>query len=282
MTVITKRLGYGGSGVVDGVQVLITGGSFVDTINPSFIEAYDIDPDNTPATNSRSRMLHSDGTRSFSGSMSFDLNESSLELFTKSKLLSRRYLFDVGFNDGETDERRLYEDCYITSLTLNGVVGGLLNASISFISAAPAAIGTVPNNFIRDEDGADSSEPFGYWYSGGPINTTVKVKEWSFTMNQEVEPVFSNEDTTLPKYLKVGLIDFSLSVTTYSEVPDGYGNVINIATSAFTIVANDGGRRTSKEYSFGGTNELGSYRHEFVSAASAADGSSGVIITETL
>lgn len=253
----TKRLGYGGSAEVAGQQVLITSGGFATAESPSYLEPWDI----SPTAVSRSRVLHADGTVAYSGEVSLDVTDKFLTVLTTSTLLGRRYQFDVGIHDGESAE--LMADCYLTSLNLTGAPGGLVAASLSFASAtAPVSSISVDNNFIRDD------EPLGYWYSGN-----TDVRDWSLTMNQAVEPVYRNEDSTAPRYLKVGLVDYSLAVTTFDAVIAH--SSIDIKTNTFSLT----GVTTSSEYAFAGITDLGNYRHTFETAAAASSGSGGIIIT---
>jgi hypothetical protein len=252
----TKRLGYGGSAVIAGQQVLMTGGGFNTASAPSYVEALSI----PPSTVSRSRILHADGTVVYSGSLSLDVTDAFLNVLTTSTLLGRRYQFDVGINDGESAEQMT--DCYLTSITLSGAPGGLVDASISFISANAPASALVGNLFIRDD------VPLGYWYSGN-----TDVREWSLTMNQNAVPVYGNENVLAPRYIKVGLVDYSLSVVTFDSIIAH--NAVEIKTSTFTLT----GVTTSGEYAFAGVTDLGNYRHTFETAADATAGSGGIIIT---
>lgn len=252
----TKRLGYGGSASIAGQQVLVTSGGFNTSDSPSYLEPWSI-----PASAvSRSRVLHADGTETYAGELSLDVTDAFLTVLTTSTLLGRRYQFDVGINDGVDAE--LMANCYATSVSLSGAPGGLVTASISFISAtAPVPSISVANAFIRD------NEPLGYWYSGN-----TDVRDWTFSMSQSAEPVYRNENSQAPRYIKVGLIDYSLAVTTFDAVIAH--STINIKTSAFTLT----GVTTSSEYSYGGLTDLGTYRHTFETAASSS-GSDGIIIT---
>jgi hypothetical protein len=253
----TRRLGYGGSGEVAGQQVLITSGSFSTAEAPSFLEPWSI----PPSTTSRSRVLHADGTEAYTGEMSLDVTDRFLNVLTTSTLLSRYYQFDVGIDDGEDAEEMA--DCFLTSISLAGAPGGLVTASLSFVSASePQGSITVANAFIRDD------EPLGYWYSGN-----TDVRDWTFTMNQAATPMYRNANTMAPRYIKVGLVDYSLAVTTFDAVIAH--NIINIKTRTFTLT----GVTTSSGYAFAGVTDLGTYTHTFETAASAAGGSGGIIIS---
>lgn len=241
---------------MDGVQVFITGGGFDTSNTISYLEPLDI----PPTTSSRSRVRHADGVAAYTGNVSLDVTTAFLAILTTGKLFSRGYSFDVGIHDGESAQ--LMSDAYVQSLSLSGAAGGLITASLGVISATAAASSVgVANSFIRDQD------PLGYWYSGN-----TDVRDWTLTMNQAAEPVYVNEDTVDPRYIKIGLIDFNLSVTTYEAVIAH--STITIATSSFTLT----GDTQAEGFQFTGVTELGNYTHSFETAASIAVGSGGTII----
>ena len=251
-----KILGYGGSASVDGKQVLISSGGFSKDVSVSYLEPYDL----APTSSSRSRVKHADGVEAYGGDLSCDVTDRFLDVLTASKLLKRRYKFDIGIDDGE--DAYMMEDCYVTSLTISGAAGGLVTASLSFISASEHSSSVlVSNSYIGDD------VPLGYWYSGN-----TDVREWSFSMNQDASPVYHNSNTMEPRYIKVGLVDYSLEVLAL----DGFQahSVIDIKTRTFTLT----GVTSSQNYSFGGVTEIGNYRHTFETSASASSGSDGVII----
>jgi len=256
----TLRLGYGGSASVDGIQVLVTSGNFENTSAISYLESYDV----KPTGGSRSRVKHADGTNSYSASLSLDVTNDFLTVLTTTKLLSRGYSFDIGLHDG--NNARILEDCYLQSLSVSGAAEGIINANLSAISAkSPVPSIAVKNSFIRNQS------PIGYWYSGN-----TDVRDWTLTMNQAVSPSYTNQNVVNPRYIKVGLIDFNLSVTTYQAVVAH--STINITTSSFTLT----GDTSSTGFAFTGTTDLGNYTHSFDTSAIigfALGGSDGIIIT---
>jgi len=255
----SKRLGYGGSAEIDGEQVLITSGGFDTAKAPSYLEALDI----TRNADSRSRMQHADGTWGFTGSVSLDVTDAFMNVLQVTKLLDRGYTFDVGIHDGESAQEM--SDCLVSSLTLQGAPGGLINASLSFIGPTiPIVSVGVANAFKRDD------VPHGYWYSGN-----TDVESWTFTMNQAVTPVYLNNAGEEPKYLKYGLVDYQLSVVTYEQLQTH--SVINIVTRAFTLTGNT----TSEGYQFNGPDDVSRYSHTLDTAASIAIGSGDTIITQS-
>ncbi len=262
-----KILGYGGSAVIDGLQVLITGGTFDDARTISYLDMLDIPPSASGAGTSRSRVKHADGTRAYSGSVNFDASEKTVDLFSiaPARLLTRRYQFNVGINDGESSYAMT--NCYITSISLSGSPAGLISASIGFVATTGKSGGAVSNNYILNYSTDPTDQPAAYWWSGN-----TDVRDWTFSFNQDAVPVYSNEDVVAPRYIRVGLIGYSLQMTTYSELDH---DDVSIITKAFTLT----GDTNSKTYSFNGPTDLGMYSHSFETAASAATGSDGTIIT---
>lgn len=256
----TKTLGYGGSAVVDGVQVLVTGGTFDSSYTPSYLEPYDL-----TSNVSRSKVKHADGTSAYAGSVSFDLTHNSMALLTTSRLLKRGYTFDMGIHDGENSW--VMEDCLVTGLDLSGSPGGLLAATLSVVGPETWATGAVTNDYILQ----DANEiPLAYWYSGA-----TEVRDWNFSFAQDVSPVYGNTSGTDPIYLKVGLAGYTLSTTTYSVQTH---STIDIYTSSFTL----SGSTTSQGFAYQGVTELGNYTYTFETSASisyGSGGSDGTIIT---
>lgn len=263
MTDYAKRLGYGGSAEIDGVQTLITSGNFDTAETPSYLNALDIPPN----SDMRGRILHADGVKSYSGSVGFDVSPKSMALFTTSKLLCRRYKFSVGIHDGE--DHQTMANCYANSVSLNASPGGLIAASVSFMGpTAPSAVTSVANSYTGFVAGSPDSRPTGYWYSGN-----TNVRDWSLTMTQDVIPVYGNKSGMDPLYLRVGLVNYSLQVTTFEQL---YAyTTISIITDTFTLA----GATTARGYSFGGQNDLGHYTHTFETAAASTFASDEIVFS---
>jgi hypothetical protein len=233
-------LGYGGSAVVDGIQVLVTGGSFTRERNISYVNMISI----PPTYDSRTRVASAEGTHIVTGSVNFDMTDAFMPKLATDQFLRRRHQFTIGLHDG-IDSYQL-ENCYMTSLSLAGAPGGLITAAISFTSGELWSAASVTNAFIRDQ------VPLGYWYSGN-----TDVREWTFTVNQDVQGVYLNQDTVWPRYLRIGLWDATLEVTTFDQIIEH--DAVKISTSTFTIVGNTGG----SGYTLGGQTDLGTYTHRF-------------------
>jgi hypothetical protein len=252
-----KRLGYGGSAEIDGVQVLVTSGNLATAKTSTYLEPLSLQP----SDETRSRVTHADGISAYSGTVSFDVTVDSLVLFALDKLLSRGYMFDVAIHDGEDPWKMV--NCFATSIGLSGAAGGLITASVGFISPSGMVDATgMLNDFIREQ------VPYGYWYSGN-----VDVRDWNLSMTQAVTPVYTNEDVMTPRYLKIGLFEFTLSVTTYEQLHNY--DEITIATDVFTLKGNT----NAEGYNFTGVTDLGTYTHTFETAADFTIGSDDIIIS---
>ena len=261
MPAIRRLTGFSGHAFIDGVQTLITSGNINEEVNPSYVNFVDIGRDNIQ----RSRVLYAPGTKIITGSINFDVYAPMLAVLSTSRLFRRGYTFTVQLFDGNQGKQAT--NCYASSISLSGSVGGLLTASINFSSKEFGPTGHVqtysPGGDVYLSPATTLS--FGYWFSG---RTDMQVKDWSLSFNQAITPVYLNQiddlDTTVPRYLKVGVIDASLSLTTYTDplaLPSP-PNSIAVATSTFSIV----GSRTSVGYSFSPT-EIGTFQHQFNSAA---------------
>ena len=264
MTSYAKRLGYGGSAVIDGIQTLITGGSFDEAYSISYLEPWDIPPTQTK----RGRVKHADGTAAYSGSISIDVTKNAMPLFGIGRLLDRNFNtptgFIVGIHDGENEY--IMSACKVSSISLSGSANGLISASLSVVGISGKGVGSVTNNYLLNYAVTPDDRPEAYWWSGN-----TDVRDWTFTFNQETQPVYSNEDTTEPRYIRVGLINYSLQVTTYDELDH---DSIEIITTAFVLT----GDTAAKGYTYNGPSDLGMYTHSFETAADATAGSGGVII----
>lgn len=262
MTDSSKRLGYGGSARVDNIQLLITSGTFDNPVSVSYIEAVSLQP----VDSSRSRIKHADGTETFSGSIGFDVTEAAMNTLKADRLLSRGFMFHSTIDDGE--DSYIMSDCLATSLTMNGAAGGLITASLAFSALEVWAEGSELGRIFSDDEEDQQNVPLAYWQSGN-----VGVRDWTLTMNQDVTPMYGNQNTMSPHYLLVGLINYSLSVTTYEQIREH--SSITILTTGFQLQGNT----ASRGYSYGGQTELGGYTHNFETAADANAGAGAVIIS---
>jgi hypothetical protein len=177
-------------------------------------------------------------------------------LMTTSKLLQRLYTFDLALTDGNVGYKM--DDCKITSLSLTGAAGGIVAVSLSVVAPTAEVLDAlVTNDFIRDDT------LVGYWWSGA--KSPLKAKSWTFSMSQEVTPFYGNKDEVTPLYMRVGLVEYTLEVESYTELA-GDSDTIYIETKMFTLV----GTSNEKGFQYNGVTELGTYRYNFGTGAPSA------------
>jgi len=308
-TVNVLNLGFTGAAIIDNQQVLVTNGSITKTQNINYLTSVSIPHAETIfGTDSRTRIKYSDGTYNISGSVSFDVTAPALHLLRvdpplnsngTTGLLKRGKSFTVDFFGGNQnlDAYRCTE-CCVTSLSVSGAVGGVINANLSFVAKnmqqlIPKIIDGEPSygDFIRTENNI----PLGYWYSGQTSGglMSANIQEWTLDYSQEATPVYLNgwteleegseggdliEDDMYPQYIRIGQVTYGLSVTTIgSQYPNNNeGNVsIDIGTQSFIIQAT----MSSFTYNLAQANGLSTYSHTFEGYADISDGSGGFVIS---
>lgn len=262
-TVISKRLGYGGSAMVDTVQVLITSGSFSTSTAQTYLNMISTPHSGTMA----GKVLHADGISSYTGSISFDVTKAAMGMFSTSRMLGRFHPFDVGINDGNNQYDMT--NCKLTSLSLTGAAGGLVSSSLSFMAGGAFSGATVTNDFIRDD--ATKGYLIGYWWTGA--HSDLKVKSWTLTMTQDVQAAYGNLNSVEPLYLRVGLVEYSLVVESYTRMSyPNQSNVVRISTDSFTLTGN-----TNEEgFQYNGVTDLGTYSYTF--STGSTDGTSNMSV----
>ena len=251
-----RKLGYGGGCVIAGTNVLITSGSIATEKSPSYMQPYSLPPAKTKAW--RSKVRFAEGTVSSNGSVSFDMTWSASSLFSAGRLFQRGYQFDVSMTDGT--EGVSLTKCHATSVQLSGSVGGIVTASVSFVSAGLWNEGGASTRNMRDD------ELVGYWSSGNS-----NVRDWSFSFSQPVEPIFLNTATPYANYLKCGLCDATLEMTTYGRITH---NNVTIAAGHVNLV----GMVTSESYNFNGASDISTFHHTFSAVADLPSGSGAIIL----
>lgn len=308
-SIVVKNLGFTGSALIDNQQVLVTGGSITQTQNISYLNPLSIpNPSGFAGTDVRTRVKYSDGTYIVNGSMTFDLTAPALRLLRVDApigsdgitgLLKRGRKFNIDFFGGNQnlDAFRCTE-CFVTSLSANGGVGGIINVNLSFMSkneVEPIIPSTVDGeaaygSFIRDQNNL----PLGYWYSGQPATGSLaaNVQDWTLDFSQEANPVYLNgwvetsegneggdinNNDMYPQYIRIGTVTYGLSVTTiggiYPTIEEGNVNII-ISTQSFNIQA----IMSNITYNLARTNGLSTFSHTFEGYADITEGSGGFVI----
>jgi len=238
-----RFLGYKGSATIGGSVVCVTSAQIDEQRSPVYLTPLGI-----PSRGSAdpfSRYIYAEGTRSSTGSISFDFGlTSTIDYF-------KRTVFDVAFGDGSQVTASL-GGCFMTSASANGSVGGLITGSVSFVSKNEFTAGS-----ITPGGGSGlGSEPAGYWRSGGG-----SIKEWSLSASQDAKAIWANTTTPWPDYIKVGTTDYTLNITSYDIIP--LGDTIDINLNGISIV----GLRVGETVSFNGATDFGDYSYTFESTA---------------
>jgi len=271
-----KKLGFEGAVRIslDGgsaAQLLATSGALQgESSKPTFI-GVDMPPPPSDGTagDNRSKFVYSEGTLVVTGSVSFDCTEEVLPIVA-ALCTGRGQRFTVGIAGGEVGRR--LQRCYMTTLTLSGATNGLVTASLSFVSASDLEVGAGFTPVKRDPSSSTYQEPLAYWYTGGPTAST-DIKDWSLSVSQNATPVFGNVAGVSPLYIRIGVMDASLTVNTYLELQEI--DEVSIATQTVTIVA---GYEKSREFTLS-PSDLETFTYTFESMLDPAGGSSGDIIT---
>ena len=258
MPEIEKRLlGFSGGGSINGVPVLITSGSASIEVSPAYVSPMSIPHPRSGGGPYRGQVYIGDGTAITNGSLAFDMTTSSAQLV---KALSvRGKQFNVVFTDG-TNGSQLTE-CVASSVTASGSANGIVTASVSFMSGAEWTEYGKGAIWLREH------ELTAYWASGN-----TNVRDWSYTFNTSLEPVYLNNRSYFPAYIKCGMSSVSLQMTCYDR--ELHERVI-ISTSGFNL----SGVVTADGYNFGGTSDIGTYVHTFTGTASLDEGSGAVVLT---
>lgn len=256
--------GYQGIGRIAGEDVLITTGGFQTGKNVSYISTSLFNA----TTNSKSKKRHMDGIHEFSGSIGFELTDGlTSSLFGSTGLLSRGFIFDVIIFDGV--EAYEMTDCLAASVSISAAPGGNIGCDVSFVSTTPFSSTTNPSsdNYLSDVN-EPLNKPIAYWYSGN-----TDVREWGLSFSQDLTPVYANEDSTNPKYFKVGEIEYTLDVTTFNDIEE-HDNV-EIHVNNYTI----SGDTVSEGYNYEGAGSRGSYTHSFGSGSITTSDATVLTIT---
>ena len=185
-------------------------------------------------------------------------------LFSTSGLLGRGKAHTFSLSDGYNGVSG--SNAYVTSATIQASSGGIVSGNVSFVLKDDFNYGNVSNAYHGSEI------PLGYWTTGGG-----KIADWSLSMSQDASPMYANKDEVKPHYIKIGLVTYELSVTSYEQVQKSPNSEetgsIKIGTSDVTLEGNISETR----YEFGGTSGLGTFRYRFSSGSKNGKSDSLVI-----
>ena len=256
MPVTAILMGWTGGGIINGANVLVTSANVEESHQPAYFQSIDVPA--MGSTSPYSRYVYAEGLKSSQGSMSFDISQSASGVLT---LLTRGVEFDVSFGDGIRGTGGSLGGCYVTSLSFSGSVGGLVTGSCSFVSKEEWGGGTGSGPGLDEE-------PIGYWKSGGAGN----IRDWSLSMSQSATPIYANEQTAWPNYIKVTTVDYTLTVNSLSEISTADSVNIGLGTKTISGVASGSG------FSYNGAGDFNTYSYTFEST-SGPGGSGDVLIS---
>lgn len=193
----------------------------------------------------RAKIRTGSGVYSYSGSIAFELTDVLRDLIfdTQLNFFKRNAFLDIELCDGEGIIQ--IPGAVWNSLNISGTVGGIINGSISFMTCngycheitviAPTASG-------EEFDTLPNLEP--YWQYGGE-----GVQDFQLALTRNIMPVYLNEKKWIgPSYLRVGLMDASLSITCWEKWFDHNSIVLGNKTLSFQ----DGAFQNSRSYQFAG------------------------------
>lgn len=196
------------------------------------------------------------GTCTFSGSLQFEVTNSSLGLLSdydifnnnnEWSMFKRNSLFDMQFCDGE--KICTLRGCAWNSFSFNCQVNSLITASLSFQSlnnySQKLDISDYEDSGENQFNSEDSLIP--YWQAGllfafgaNDIQYDPVISSLSISFQRNITPVFLNNDYVTPTYLRLGLITINLNVTFLQYFNwDDYRLNVGDAVQALTVIINN-------------------------------------------
>jgi hypothetical protein len=191
-----------------------------------------------------------DGLATFSGEITFELTNGMMDFVFNPGLYSRKALFSVQFYDG-SKSCTVY-NCSWTSITITGNPNSLVTVSISYQSNNGYSWGLmISDTDFRAGQYYDSSIfHIPYWQTGGE-----DIEEFSINFSRSVSSVFLNCDTSVPAYLRPGIMQVTLNATTAKwKEYSGSGMAINVGRKRIVI---PGGFMSSATYNMSSMTDIG-------------------------
>lgn len=188
-------------------------------------------PIDLSAAPAHSQIRQGYGLFTFSGEVSFELTNGTLNFVLNPELYKRNSLFSLQFYDGK--KTCTVYNCSWTSVSITGQAESMVNVSISFQS----------NNGYRSDliisgtdfragqfyDDTDFFVP--YWRTGRP-----GIEQFSLNFSRSVSPQFLNNDLLVPTYLRVGLLETSFQATLPRYILDLSDGELNLSEGQLQIM----------------------------------------------
>ena len=217
-----------------GQQILVTGGNISLSYNRPTENMY-----KAPRSNKNvSPLLLGTGTAQISGSVNFDLTHTNLDYFLDGKKICRNTYFHLYLTDGNTNGTHQITYNMWNSFTISASAGGIVNATLGFISLNGYKDKITTGTGITAAD-IFANTLVAYWQAG----TQGYVESFSINFAQDVTPVYLNNDRVMPSYLRSGA--FKLTANIQSCIPWDY--VSNIISPYYSDYGFDGNYTLSED-----------------------------------
>lgn len=254
-TISDVLLGYGGGAKIDGTNVLITGGSLSSSMTVPLITALKSPIGASNVYN----VVTGSALYTFTGSVNFDFTIPAVNGFITNTFLKRNHEFNINISDGHKHYKM--EKCKWSSFSVNASPGSLVSGSISF-TATNGTYTVLQDGVAPDYIFNDSNPLLSYWYTG-----ETEVESFTLSLSQSLTPVFLNGNQTNACYIRAGVLDASLQVSSWESWLTHTSIKIASKTVAFSK-----NYMESKGFSYGGATATGTHSYTVkVAAESNAD-----------
>lgn len=212
-------LGYGGSVEIAGTSVQVLSANINKTYNiPTLNPYYQPPTQNTKAV--KAVMRAAKGTCSFSGQVSFELTNDTLDMLFEScqkttdniykGFFAKDYSFSVEIHDG--NECKKIVGCMWQSINIQCQPSSMVTCSISFMADNNGSE-SLNSESYEPSYYSSSVEYIPYWQTG-----SGNMLQCNLTIDRSITPVYLNNDKIAPTYLRPGLISVTLNATYYKTV----------------------------------------------------------------
>lgn len=253
---------YNGVFPTDGKMLQVTSASLTRQRNLPTVASYYL-PFDDNETDAKSQILLGFGTYNFSGELSFELTNGSLQEIINDDFLNRDSFFSMSFFDGEKGCKTT--NCVWSNIQIQCSPGNLVNVSMSYLCNNGYCddfqiIGTDENELTYDE--TDLLVP--YWTCGHD-----EFQEFSMGLERSVTPVYLNNDINVASYLRPGLVTVNLNATTIERI-DNWDSIMDIRFGTSHGIRLLKSRLVSSQYSMSSMSDTGAKTYTWNSLSTDA------------
>ena len=247
------------------VTVPLLSGSYDRSMQVPMQSTFSTPLDGSKRTKIRTGM----GVYNYSGNMSFEMSTELVPMLINENMFKRLSFLDIEMSDGEGLLR--IPGAVWSSFGIQADAGGIIQGNISFLSCNGYKHDIKvfdPNPSITLDD--PNSEP--YWKYGGKC-----IQSFQLNFSRSIMPVYLNEKNWIgPSYIRVGLLDVSLSVTCWEQWFDH----ASIRLGEKTITFNSASFMSSRGYQVAGINGEGMKTYTNTALGIEGDGDLFVISSQ--